>query len=159
MCAAGLAEAEEVVQRALKRQLRRRRQQTAPEVSEASPAPFRTGADAADTGTPALKPSDSGGGGGGGAGHSSGGGAGFAQCRLLNISVCAASVAASRKGEGFSLALYNPLAWRRSHPVRIPVAGEHAWSVSGAGGHMPRLLSPTLTEGCSTTLCPWPGCQ
>ncbi len=139
--------------RALKRQLRRRRQQPAPEVSEASPASFRTDADAADTGTPALKLSDNGGGGGGGAGHNSGGGAGFAQCRLLNISVCAASVAASRKGEGFSLALYNPLAWRRSHPVRIPVAGEHAWSVSGAGGHMPHLLSPALTQVCSTTFC------
>lgn len=62
---------------------------------------------------------------------SSGGGGGLAHCRLLNITVCAPTVAASRAGTGFSVALYNPLAWRRTHHIRIPIAGDHSWTVTG----------------------------
>lgn len=53
-------------------------------------------------------------------------------CNLLNISVCHATVAASAQGRGFSVALYNPLAWPRKEPVRVPLGGNStAWAVSG----------------------------
>jgi len=53
-------------------------------------------------------------------------------CTLLNISVCAASVASSARGAGFGLVLYNSLAWERSEAVRVPLTGPHAWTVKGA---------------------------
>lgn len=56
----------------------------------------------------------------------------LSHCRLLNISVCEHTVSASRNGSGFGIVLYNPLAWRRSHFVRVPIAGNDSWTVSGA---------------------------
>lgn len=40
---------------------------------------------------------------------------------------------ATRKGQGFTVALYNPLAWPRRELVRIPITskGTGDWTVSG----------------------------
>ena len=59
-------------------------------------------------------------------------------CPLLNISVCAPSVAATAGGQGFSVVAYNPLAWERREPLRLPVSGEGPWAV--IGGRPPIVL-------------------
>jgi alpha-mannosidase len=80
-------------------------------------------------------------------------------CPWLNVSVCGASVALSWElshelsssdlQESSSNALwvvaYNPLAWRRSAPVRVPVAARAAaaWAVRGTRGEpVPSQLVP-----------------
>eukprot|EP00884_Botryococcus_braunii_P017884 jgi/Botrbrau1/477/Bobra.110_2s0114.1 len=50
------------------------------------------------------------------------GGPQLSHCPLLNASVCAASVAASRAGVPFRVVAYNPLAWPRSQGLRIPLS-------------------------------------
>ena len=54
-------------------------------------------------------------------------------CPLLNISVCAASVELSRVHASFTVVAYNPLAWPRTEPVRVPIAAldSIAWQVLG----------------------------
>ena len=38
----------------------------------------------------------------------------------------------SSRRAGFTVALYNPLAWQRTHHVRVPIAGGGRWAVTGA---------------------------
>ena len=55
------------------------------------------------------------------------------QCMLLNASICEPSVTASAKGEDLLVVVYNPLAWKRTQGVRIPLAaGTSSWTVQGA---------------------------
>jgi hypothetical protein len=109
---AGLTEAEQVVTAALGQQLglgSRTQQAEQRQTSDSSPSVTETD------------------------GSSGNGVSSLSHCRLLNISVCEQTVSASRAGRGFRLALYNPLAWRRTHYVRVPVAGGASWAVTGAG--------------------------
>ncbi len=64
------------------------------------------------------------------------------QCPWLNISVCPATVTASVKQQPFQVVVYNPLAWKRSTPIRVPVAVKlHSAAANGAwvvkGEHLP----------------------
>ena len=60
---------------------------------------------------------------------------GLQQCRLLNASICEASVSLSGRGQAFQVVLYNPLAWERpTEPIRVPVsagAEDMGWTVTG----------------------------
>ena len=63
--------------------------------------------------------------------------AGLSMCPFLNASACAATVEATRNGQGFKVVLYNPLAWPRKELVRVPISTAHAyWTVSGGPRHM-----------------------
>lgn len=110
-CHVGLTEAEQVVAAALEQQLGLgSRDQHAQQQRELDSRPIVSG-------------------GGGDGGSSSFDGLGH--CRLLNISVCEHTVSASRDGSGFGIVLYNPLAWRQTHYVRVPVTGNDSWTVTG----------------------------
>ena len=54
-------------------------------------------------------------------------------CPFLNASVCGFTVEAWRKGQSFTVALYNPLAWPRRELVRVPITSHSPidWAVSG----------------------------
>ena len=58
-------------------------------------------------------------------------------CPFLNASACEPTVEATRKGRGFMVALYNPLAWPRQEVVRVPITaqGTGEWAVSGGPTH------------------------
>ena len=71
------------------------------------------------------------------------------QCAWLNISVCNATVTASVKQQPFQVVVFNPLAWKRSTPIRVPVAlklhgasANAAWDVTGA--YPPSCHSPLI---------------
>ena len=57
------------------------------------------------------------------------------QCRLLNASICEASISLSGRRKAFQVVLYNPLAWERpTEPIRVPVgpgAEDAGWTVTG----------------------------
>jgi alpha-mannosidase len=57
-------------------------------------------------------------------------------CFLLNISTCAPTVELSRVGAPIFLAAYNPLAWSRETPIRVPVSTISTcdWKVFGPEG-------------------------
>jgi hypothetical protein len=136
-CCAGLSEAEHVVAAALEQQLGlgNREQQAQPQHSS-------------DSGHSGIKDSSD----SGSSRESSFNELGH--CRLLNISVCQHTVSASRTGSGFSIVLYNPLAWRRMHYVRVPVAGNNSWTVSGASmrtRHVPQHC-PAMSSACPAHL-------
>lgn len=46
---------------------------------------------------------------------------GLQQCRLLNATACNVTVSASRSSAGFIVVAHNPLAWARTHWLRLPV--------------------------------------
>jgi hypothetical protein len=122
-CRVGLSEAEQVVAAALEQQLGLG--------SRAQQAPQQR---SFDSGPKFVEADSSSGSSFDGLGH----------CRLLNISVCEHTVSASRGGSGFGIVLYNPLASRRTHYVRVPVAGNGSWTVSGASmqiRHAPQSLA------------------
>ena len=60
---------------------------------------------------------------------------GLQQCRLLNASICNASVSLSGRRKAFQVVLYNPLAWERpAEPIRVPVGAgseDAGWTVTG----------------------------
>lgn len=61
----------------------------------------------------------------------------FQLCPLLNASICSPTVKLSRQGQDMLVLVYNPVAWRRSAPVRVPVIAseeENVWSVEGPKG-------------------------
>ena len=64
---------------------------------------------------------------------------GLQQCRLLNASICEASISLSGRRKAFQVVLYNPLAWERpTEPIRVPVgagAEEAGWTVTGGAEH------------------------
>jgi hypothetical protein len=47
---------------------------------------------------------------------------GLQTCMWLNVSMCAPTVALSRRGDGIMVVAYNPLTWRREIVVRVPVS-------------------------------------
>lgn len=55
------------------------------------------------------------------------------QCLQLNVSVCDASSRLAAGGKPFLVVVYNPLAWNRTAPVRVPLPAtdSDAWTVSG----------------------------
>jgi alpha-mannosidase len=57
-------------------------------------------------------------------------------CFLLNISSCAPTVEMSRIGASIFLVAYNPLAWSRETPIRVPVSTSNTchWKVFGPEG-------------------------
>jgi len=66
-------------------------------------------------------------------------------CFLLNISTCAPTVELSRVGAAIFLVAYNPLAWSRETPIRVPVSTGNTchWKVSGPEGEdIPSQLVP-----------------
>ncbi|KAK9810259.1 hypothetical protein WJX72_007477 [[Myrmecia] bisecta] len=67
-------------------------------------------------------------------------------CRLLNASVCAASVSLSKAQGGLLVVVYNSLAWNRSQAVRVPLdtsALNASWTVTGPSGPVvPAQLLP-----------------
>lgn len=62
---------------------------------------------------------------------------GLQACDWLNVSACHASVELSKRGEGLMVVAYNPLAWGRVAAVRVPLAGEGAWRVTGGWARLP----------------------
>ena len=71
--------------------------------------------------------------------QATGGKPGLQQCRLLNASICAASISMSGRRKAFQVVLYNPLAWGRpTEPIRVPVgpgAEDAGWTVTGGAGN------------------------
>jgi alpha-mannosidase len=66
-------------------------------------------------------------------------------CFLLNISTCAPTVDLSRVGAAIFLVAYNPLAWSRETPIRVPVSTGSTchWKVFGPeGDEIPSQLVP-----------------
>lgn len=55
------------------------------------------------------------------------------QCPHLNVSVCEISVTSSQKDSDFIIVAYNPLAWPRTSPVRVPIDADDSiiWQVTG----------------------------
>lgn len=66
---------------------------------------------------------------------------GLRACDWLNVSACHTSVELSERGEGLMVVAYNPLAWGRVAAVRVPLAGDGAWWVTGGRPRLPRLGS------------------
>lgn len=66
-------------------------------------------------------------------------------CNWLNVSACRPTVALSEAGQGILVAAYNPLAWSRQAPLRVPVSTVRActWRVTGPEGEaVPAQLVP-----------------
>jgi alpha-mannosidase len=57
-------------------------------------------------------------------------------CNWLNVSACNTTVRLSAAGKGVLLAAYNPLAWSREVPLRVPLNTSKtcAWKVTGPEG-------------------------
>jgi alpha-mannosidase len=66
-------------------------------------------------------------------------------CFLLNISTCAPTIDLSRVGAPIFLVAYNPLAWSRETPIRVPISTYSTcnWTVTGPEGQeIPSQLVP-----------------
>lgn len=61
----------------------------------------------------------------------------LAGCFHLNSSICHPSVRLSRQQDSVFVVAYNPLAWRRTVPIRVPIATETSchWKVQGPSSH------------------------
>jgi len=75
-------------------------------------------------------------------------GAVLGECPLLNVSVCEISVErVAPGGPGADLLVYNPLAWKRTAPIRIPIGDTaHVVVEDGLGNPVPSQLVPATYE-------------
>ncbi|XP_051119209.1 probable alpha-mannosidase At5g13980 [Andrographis paniculata] len=73
----------------------------------------------------------------------------FSQCPLLNITYCPASEVYLSHGKKLSVLVYNPLGWKRSATVRIPIIEENVSVKDAIGNPIQSQLIPIVKSSIS----------
>ncbi|MFS7971359.1 putative alpha-mannosidase [Helianthus anomalus] len=71
------------------------------------------------------------------------------QCPLLNISYCPSTEADLSSGKKLVAVIYNPLGWKRSDVIRLPVVSENVAVYDSSGKQVESQLLPIVKESIS----------